>query len=348
MEKIEHRAVIKFLTKEGVMPSKISERLRAVYGESAPSDYIVKYWAKQFKWGRESLEDDPRAGRPAEATDPDVVAKIENLVHENPRMSKKVLAAMLDISERSVYTILHEKLYMRKVCSRWIPRTLNKGQKEERVAAAHEFLELLQWNEEDTFDRIVTGDETWIHFYDPELKSQTMEWHKRGERASKIPRTQTTTNKVMASVFWDAKGILMVEFLPKNTTVTGHYYAQQMHRLRKAIKEKRHGLLARKVLLLHDNAPSHKSLLAQGAIKECGFEQLHHPPYSPDLAPSDYFLFPNTKKYLKGKRYESEEEIVNDIFNVWEEKDAKWFSAGIKALKHRYENVISVHGDYIE
>lgn len=293
------------------------------------------------------MDDDPHTGRPVEATAPDVVAKIENLVHENPRMSLKMLAGMFDISVTSVFTILHEKLHMRKVCARWIPRTLNKGQKDERVSAANEFLDMLQPDEEDIFGRIVTGDETWIYYYDPPPKSQTMEWHPRGEQASEVPRKQIATKKVMASVFWDVKGIIMVEFLPKNTTVTGNYYADQMRRLREAIKEKRRGLLARNVLLLHDNVPSHKSIVAQRAIKECGFEQLHHPPYSPDLAPSDYFLFPNTKKYLKGKRYESEEEIEADIFNVWEEKDEKWFSAGIKALKHRYESVIRVRGEHI-
>ncbi|XP_031622603.1 protein GVQW3-like [Contarinia nasturtii] len=192
MDKIEYRAVIKFLTKESVAPKDINDRLRAVYGERAPSYATVKLWAKQFKLGRESLEDDPRSGRPIEATAPDMVEKIEHLVHENPRMSKKVLAAMFDVSERSIFRILHEKLLMTKVCSRWIPRTLNIAQKEERIAAAREFLELLESNEEDTFERVVTGDELWIHYYDPELKSQTMECV---EPVSKVPRKQIATNK---------------------------------------------------------------------------------------------------------------------------------------------------------
>ncbi|XP_031632794.1 protein GVQW3-like, partial [Contarinia nasturtii] len=112
MDKIEYRAVIKFLTKEG-----------SKNGQS-------------FKLGRESLKDDPHTGRPVKATAPDVLEKIDHLVHENPRMSKKVLAAMFDISTGSVFNILHEKLHMRKVCSRWIPRTSNRAQKEERIAAA--------------------------------------------------------------------------------------------------------------------------------------------------------------------------------------------------------------------
>ena len=65
---LEHRSVIKFLTKEGKKSKDILERMVAVYGESAPSYYKVKFWSKQFKWRRESIEDDPHTGRPVEAT----------------------------------------------------------------------------------------------------------------------------------------------------------------------------------------------------------------------------------------------------------------------------------------
>lgn len=311
MDKIEYRAVIKFLTKEGITAKEINDRLHAVYGNSAPSYSTVKLWTKLFKGGRETLEDDPRSGRPILSTIPEVVTKIE----------KKMLAEMLNISTFSVFRILHEDLGMKKYCSQWIPRTLTTQNKRERVAAAHEFLDLLEWNEKDTFDRIVTGDETWIYYYDPPTKQQSMEWRKGSETLPATTQHEKSAMKVMASVFWGVKGIILVEFLPKNTTVTGRYYAEQMHRLRNAIKEKRRGLLSREVILLHDNAPPHKSLVAQAAIRECGFAQLHHPPYSPDLAPSDYFLFPNTKKYLKGKRFESAEEIMSSIWEVWEDKD---------------------------
>lgn len=348
MDKIEYRAVIKFLTKEGNTPEQINDRLRAVYGDSAPSYATVKNWAKLFKWGRESLQDDPRPGRPIEATAPDIVAKIDKFVHDEPRIGKRMLADIVNISPSSVLNILHDELGMKKYCCRWIPRTLTTENKRERVAAAHEFLDLLKWNERDVFDRIVTGDETWIYYYDPPIKQQSMEWRKRTQKPSETAQHEKSAMKVMAAVFWDVRGIILVEFLPANTTVTGNYYAQQMHRLRDAIKEKRRGLLGREVILLHDNAPPHKSLVAQAAVRDCGFAQLHHPPYSPDLAPSDYFLFPNTKRYLKGKRFESAEDIMSNIWEVWEGKDEQWFRGGIEALKHRYENVIGVRGDHFE
>jgi len=76
----EQRSIIKFLTKEGKKPKEILERLLAFYGESAPSYYKVKFWSKQFKWGRESIEDGPHTGRPVEATSEEMYQKFESLI----------------------------------------------------------------------------------------------------------------------------------------------------------------------------------------------------------------------------------------------------------------------------
>ena len=86
--------------------------------------------------------------------------------------------------------------------------------------------------------------------------------------------------------------------MPQKTTRTGQTYANTITALRGAIKEKRRGKLSADVLLLHDNAPVHMSAKSQAAIRQCGFQQLNHPPYSPELAPSDYFLFRVMKKFL--------------------------------------------------
>ena len=77
------------------------------------------------------------------------------------------------------------------------------------------------------------------------------------------------------------------------------------------------------VLLLHDNAPVHMSAKSQAAIRQCGFQQLNHPPYSPDLAPSDYFLFRVMKKFLRGKRFSSDEE-VKEAVTTWFEEQSKY------------------------
>ena len=102
----------------------------------------------------------------------------------------------------------------------------------------------------------------------------------------------------MATVFWDEKGLLLLEFMPQKTTITGQTYANTITALREAIKEKRRGKLSAGVLLLHDNAPVHISAKSQAAIRQCGFQQLNHTPYSPDLTPSDYILFRVIKNFF--------------------------------------------------
>ena len=83
-----------------------------------------------------------------------------------------------------------------------------------------------------------------------------------------------------------------------------------MRKLRESIHSKRRGMLTRGMWLLHDNATAHKSQVAQRAIQECHFEQLDHPPYSPGLAPSDYYLFRHLKKQLLGTRFFDDDEVT--------------------------------------
>ena len=76
------------------------------------------------------------------------------------------------------------------------------------------------------------------------------------------------------------------------------------------LKEKRRGKVAKLVLFLRDNAPAHRALATQKKLAYLGFQCLDHPPYSPDLAPSDYHLFPGMKKQLKGLHFSSHAEII--------------------------------------
>ena len=101
------------------------------------------------------------------------------------------------------------------------------------------------------------------------------------------------------------------------------------------------------VLLLHDNAPVHTSAKSQAAIRQCGVQQLNHPPYSPDLAPLDYFLFRVTKKFLRGKRFSSDE-VEEAVMTWFEEQSKDFFSRGIKLLQQTWAKCIELLGDYIE
>ena len=133
----------------------------------------------------------------------------------------------------------------------------------------------------------------------------------------------------------------MLDFLPKRSTITGVYYANLLDQLRTAIREKRRGKSSKSVLLQQDNARVHTCKSAVDAVERNGYELIPHPAYSPDLAPSDVFLFLNLKKDIRGLHFRSDEEVV--AVEEWVNgKDPDFFSSGLMALEHRRSKCITL------
>ena len=110
--------------------------------------------------------------------------------------------------------------------------------RQQRVESSQELLEVYNANPEDFHTRLVTGDETWLHHWDPDTKKESMQWKHPGSPPPKIFRTQPSASKVMATVFWDSKGIILIDYKPAGTSITGEYYSNVIKQLRVAIKEK--------------------------------------------------------------------------------------------------------------
>ena len=102
----------------------------------------------------------------------------------------------------------------------------------------------------------MTVDETLIHYYEPVNIAQSRQWVGPGSPRPKNFKTQPSAGKVMATVFWGAKCI-MLDLSPKRSTITGVYYANMLDQLRTAIHEKRRGKLSKGVLLQQDIARVH-------------------------------------------------------------------------------------------
>ena len=115
---------------------------------------------------------------------------------------------------------------------------------------------------------------------------KSRKWVGPGSPRPKKFKTQPSAGKVMATVFWDAKGVIMLDFLPKRSTITGVYCANLLDQLRTAIREKCQGKLSKGVLLQQDNVRVHTCKVAVDAVERNGYELIPHPTYSPDLAPS--------------------------------------------------------------
>jgi Fe2+ transport system protein B len=106
----------------------------------------------------------------------------------------------------------------------------------------------------------VTVDETWVSFVNVETKEQSKQWMcTHSPNKSKKFKQALPARKLMAAVFWDKKGMLMVQFMQQKTTVTAEVYCETLEKLHRAIQNKRHGMLTSclLVVLLHDNAHPH-------------------------------------------------------------------------------------------
>jgi len=111
---------------------------------------------------------------------------------------------------------------------------------------------------------------------------------------------QKSAGKFLASIFWVQDDILLIDYLPKDQTINTEYYSSLLVQLKDDIlKEKRRGKVTKVVLFLHDSAPAYQALATQKKLTYLGFHSLHHPPYSPDLTPSDFHLFPGLKKKIE-------------------------------------------------
>ena len=347
MEKTEYRAVIKFFVLEGLSATEIHTKMVKVLKESAPSFPTVHRWVLEFKRGRTSVEDEPRSGRPKSATTPEIIEQVFDIVCKDPSLTKREIADTIGISDERVLYILHEELHMKKLFGKLVPHSLTIQQKLNRKQISQRNLKRFKQNQTDFVRRFITMDETWIYHHDPKLKQERLQWIEAGSSAPKQVKSERSAKKIMASIFWDAKGVLLIDYLEKGKTINSEYYCNLLDQLDKNIREKRPGL-QKKIIFHQDNARVHTSFLTMVKLNELKYELFEHPPYSPDLAPSDYYLFRNLKQFLRGKRFSSNEEAIAAVEQYFAELPENHYRDGIKLLEDRWNKCVQVEGDYIE
>jgi len=169
----------------------------------------------QFKRSDFSTCDASRPGQPKTVTIPEIIDQIHELILEDSRISAKSIAEQLGISRERDWSIIHEDLDMRRLSAQWVPKCLNADQKPQRCLSSEQLLEFFRRDPNNFLSRLVTMDETWLYHYDPGTKQQSVEWRYSGSPCPKNFRVQKSTGKVLASIFWDQNGILLIDYLSK-------------------------------------------------------------------------------------------------------------------------------------
>ena len=157
--------------------------------------------------------------------DEEMCNKVRDLVYSGRRIKVEEIANALHISHGSVSTTLHDHLGMHKLTAHWVPKSLSDEQMSTRASVYSALLKLLRSKEDDFQSRLVTVDETWVHYYEPENEVQSHQSVGPESPRPKKFKTQPSAGKVMATVFWDTQGVIMLDFLAKKSTITGEYYA---------------------------------------------------------------------------------------------------------------------------
>ena len=166
--------------------------------------------------------------------------------------------------------------------------------------------------------------------------------------APKKFRVQKSAGKFLPSIFWDQDGILLIDYLPKGQAINAEYYLSLLVQLKDILKEKRRGNVIKGVLFLHNNEPAHRALATQKKLAYLGFLCLDHPPYSPDLAPADYHLFPGLKKTIERSPIFVRREVIAAAETWLDGQPSDFFLCGFQKLEQRAKKCIQLGGEYVE
>lgn len=153
----------------------------------------------------------------------------------------------------------------------------------------------------------------------------------------------------MLIVFFDVRGIVHQEFVPPGQTVDGKFYVDVLRRLKARVARVRPELAREgRWILHHDNAPAHTSLVVREFLSKNSITVTEHPPYSPDLAPCDFFLFPKTKLVLRGRHLGDINEIKKATTGQLRNLQPEDFQGAFSQWKRRWHKCIMSQGEYFE
>ena len=241
---------------------------------------------------------------------------IRTLINEDRRKTIQELSSKSEINAFTVHSILHEDLQLSKKSARWVPRLLNSEHKAKQIEMAqdlkrHHFRQGMAF-----FKSVVTMDESWVSFFTPEMKSQSMQWLPKGADSLKKAKVQNSTKKLMLIAFFDCDGMIYQHWLSKGLTINSTYYCEVISTFLSHLRCKRPEKFEQGWILHQDNARPHVSREAMEFFSKKNIETLPHAPYSLDLAPCDFWLFPQLKTRLAGQRFDNEESLKQAVQGV--------------------------------
>ena len=339
---MQHKGLIRFFHENGKNASEIYDILKKRYPSTCPCYSSITY---HIRMNRLQWKEDPRKKIRKKQPNYLVLNKIRKLIQREPWHTARSIEKETGIPKSTVHYHLTHFLGYRSVRTKYIPHVLTNDQKKKRVELSKQLLFMLRAEKKRNYMFIVTGDESWFYYKTfPRHK-----WIKEGEAPPTRPREKFDTKKLLITIFWSVHGIEYISALKDGDSYNSKYFCANVldSLLNSPLYDKAKNQKMRYVLHM-DNSPVHNSKYTHFYIKDSGLSRADHPPYSPDLAPSDFWLFGTLDNMKREHTFESPEESVEWI----EEKFSEFSVDDIKSVfenwEARLERCIELKGDYVQ
>lgn len=344
----QQRSVIRFLTFEKNTSQDIHNRLQNLFGNDTMSRKSVQELVQKFQGGQVTIGKLEEGDQSSDTKLDLNKVRLEALVKCDRQLTLRELASKLNLSHEKVGKLLEELNYQ-KVAAKWIPQSLSEEQRIMRLETCQDLLEQYTHGREAFLNCIVTGDETWLSYYETDPTEKHRKWagHPMSPRPMRF-KWQRTNKKVMATIFWDHKGPLLIDFLEPNIALSAHRYCESLRKLKTAIRRKRPELRDQDVCLFHDNTRPHTAYATSQLLGSFQWAVVTYPPFSPDLAPSDFYLFGPLKYYIRGMYFTSEEDVQEATRSWLRHKSANFYHKGIYLLPLKWQKCVDSKGDYFD
>ena len=300
----------------------------------------ITNWIRKIKRGENILVRKIGSGPLSDET---IDLKIYSALNEFPFHSLRSLSTCLKIPKSTIHDHLKKMGFIVKHL-RYVPHILNSDQKMNRVKISKQLLDEIAEARDQSWRFFLTGDESWFFF----IEDFDIQWVAPGEKPFTRSKRIISSPKRMLTVFWSPLGFRIIEMLPKGTRFNSKYFINEILSKIAEIHNQENPNSRRRFVVHMDNATPHRSKETQtyGAQNKLRF--CEHPAFSPDLAPSDFYLFGKVKNALKGSEFQCEQELFESVVQILTQITREELESVMDEWEKRLRACISANGDYFD
>ena len=310
---MSQKDIIINLYKQGCNHQQISDILKMKFGESTYKPSTIYKWMKEAKFNLPLANRRLDEEEAKNAIDEQLLLRIQQILEDEPFSSIRSIASVLNAPKSTIhrYMTVHLKLVYRH--TRWLPHFLNNDQKNVRIQKCKKLLSIINSCKHYSFRNLITGDQSWFLY-----KYQfSRKWVLEGDENPIGDGSHINISKIMFTIIWGVWGFHIVNMAPNGTSYNSQYFIDNII---VPLNEKSNtiwpGRGRHKIWLHLDNCKVHNSRRTKTFISKSPYKRTPHPPYSPDIAPSDFFLFGYVKEKLKGHSFDTPEDLFEELTEI--------------------------------